>query len=317
LFLAFENLMKTHPSRRIPAVTNLVVFELCARHLCFTQAGQALGLSQGAVSRQVSELEEFLGQPLFLRGPRKLSLLPAGERYAELIRPHLLGLEQAAAELRLQHAQASQVLVSASISFCSKWLVPRLPDLFQTHPNMIINLNPEMGFGDSNSNTVDVMITQRETPPASADASELLLPMYGSAFCAPQLMRGCDTLELEGLMRLPLLYQIEAPNAWQDYVSDAGHPEIAVPAGIANRSFIVNIEFALAGLGVALLPEYLVEEELSRGRLVRAHAHRFDTERAYYLICNEARRNRPQVVTFCEWVAAQALACRNRLHMNS
>jgi DNA-binding transcriptional LysR family regulator len=314
--LAFEKLMKTHPSRLIPAVTNLVVFELCARHLSFTRAGQTLGLSQGAISRQVSELEEFLGQALFQRGQRKLSLLPAGKRYAELIRPHLHGLEQATNELRLSHSQTRVVRVSVPISLCTAWLVPRLPKLYQTHPDLLVNVSPEMGFGDSNPNAVDVMIVQRETPPSATDASEFLLPIYGSALCAPQLMRGRARLELAELLCLPLLHHVEAPNLWAEFVADAGHPEMIAPPGVANLSFIVNIQFALAGMGVALLPEYLVEKELASGQLVRAFDHSFNTGRAYYLTCNEGRRHLPQVMEFREWISDQALECRQSAAVN-
>jgi DNA-binding transcriptional LysR family regulator len=310
LHLAFQNLMKTHPSRLIPAVTNLVVFELCARHLSFTRAGHALGLTQGAVSRQVSELEEFLGQPLFQRGQRKLSLLPAGRRYAELIRPHLSGLEQATTELRLSHEHTNVVRVSIPISACSAWLVPRLPHLYANHPDLIVNLSPEIGYGDSTPNGVDVMVVQRETPPASSESAELLLRIYGSALCAPQLMQGRNALGLDELMQLPLLHHVEAPDMWKEYVTRAGRPDIVAPAGVANLSFIINIQFALAGLGVALLPEYLVEKELASGQLVRVNGHRFHSQRAYYLICNEARSHWPQVVAFREWIMSRALECR-------
>ena len=150
------------------------------------------------------------------------------------------------------------------------------------------------------------------TPPAPTEIAEFLLPINVSAVCAPQLMGARATLELEDLLRLPLLHYVEAPTLWQDYVNDAGRPDIAAPGGVTNLSFIVNVQFALAGLGVALLPEYLVEDELASGRLVRAHAHRFKTGRAYYLLVAEARRHWPPAVAFHEWITRQALECRSR-----
>ncbi|MFZ4480583.1 MAG: LysR substrate-binding domain-containing protein [Rhodoferax sp.] len=304
--------MKTHPSRLIPAVTNLLVFEVCARHLSFTRAGQTLGLSQGAVSRQVSELETYLGQPLFVRAQRSLSLTPAGQHFIEQIGPHLKGLEEATIALRLGRAQAGVLRVSASVSLCNRWLVPRLADLLRSHPELVISLSPEWGFGDNSPGTSDVMLVQREYAPLATEGAELLLPIYGSAVCAPQLLAGATTLGLEELLRLPLLHYVEAPNMWQDYVNDTGRPDIAAPAGASNTTFIVNIQFALAGLGVALLPEYLVEEELASCRLVRAHVHRFKTGRAYYLVCPETRRHSPPVLAFRQWIVQQAQACRDR-----
>lgn len=306
--------MKTHPSRRIPAVTNLLVFELCAHHLSFTRAGQALGLSQGAVSRQVSELEAYLGQPLFLRAQRTLSLTPAGQRYAELIRPHLQGLERATTDLRLGQARAGVLRVTVSISLCNRWLVSRLPALLRMHPELVINLSPEMGFVDENLGSADVKVVHRESAPSPlpGETWELLLPIHCSAICAPQLMAGRATLALDQLMQLPLLHYIEAPHIWQDYVNAAGRPDLVAPAGVTNVSFVVNIQFALAGLGVALLPEYLVEEELASGRLVRANVRRLMTGRAYYLMYTESRRLWPPAVLFRQWITEQAQECRSK-----
>lgn len=306
--------MKTHPSRRIPAVTNLLVFELCARHLSFTRAGQSLGLSQGAISRQVSELEAYLGQPLFSRTQRNLSLTPAGQRYADLIRPHLQGLERATTDLRLGQARAGVLRVTVSISLCNRWLVSRLPALLRTHPDLVINLSPEMGFVDENLVTADVMVVHRATPPSPlpTENCELLLPIHCSAICAPQLLGGRVTLTLDELLRLPLLHYIEAPHIWQDYLNDAGRPELLASPGVTNVSFVVNIQFALAGLGIALLPEYLVEDELASGRLVLAYEHRLMTGRAYYLQYTEARRHWPAALLFRQWITEQALECRRR-----
>ena len=318
--LAFEKLMKTHPSRRIPAVTNLLVFELCARHLSFTRAGQILGLSQGAISRQVGELEDYLGQALFLRSQRSLGLTPAGLRYAALIRPHLQGLEQATAEMRQGQARASVLRVSVSISLCNRWLISRMPDLLRRHPDLAISLSPdlvttrspEMWFVETELGAADVQIVHRAMPPPASENAELLLPIPCSAICAPQLLAEAAPLDLEGLLRLPLLHYAEVPGLWQEYVNDAGRPDLAVPAGPANVSILVNIQFALAGMGVALLPEYLIEEELASGTLVRAYGHRYRTGRAYYLTYPESRRHWPAAVAFREWVAVQARECRQR-----
>lgn len=304
--------MKTHPSRYIPALTNLIVFEHCARHLSFTRVGQKLGLSQGAISRQVIELEAYLGQPLFIRVQRNLILTPAGERYAELIRPHLSGLENATNDLRLEQARAGVLRVSASISLCNRWLVPRLPDLLRTYPELVINLSPEFSFGETQIDSTDILIVQAEKPPPASVHASLLLPMHCSAICAPQLLGWRTTLTADELLRLPLLHLIEAPRLWQDFLDNAGLSHMRAPVGVNNTSFILNIQFALAGLGVALLPEYLIEDELASGQLVRAFNHRYQTERAYYLTFSESRCHWPPAMQFCDWISGQARACRQR-----
>ena len=298
--------MKTHPMRHIPAVTNLVVFDVCARCLSFTRAGQQLGLTQGAVSRQVSELEAYLGQALFSRTQRRLELTPAGQRYATQVRPLLQGLEQATTDLALSLANQSVLRVALSASLCNLWLMPRLPQLLRAHPGLIVNLAPEMGFVDDDRSGADVRIVHRQTEPEESKTSDYLMPINFGAYCAPQLLSGRREVDLEQLMGLPLLHLHEGPGLWQQFLDSANRPDLLAPAGSTNVSFMVNVQLAATGVGVALAPDYLVEVELAAGTLVRAHPHLYRSGRAFYMSYNELRLDWPPLQVFRSWILAQA-----------
>lgn len=297
--------MKNHPSRSIPAITNLVVFDACARQLSFTRAGKAIGLTQGAVSRQILELEAYLGQALFVRGPKSLRLTEAGKQYAGQIRPHLDALEQATRAQQSGREPSRTLRVTASVSLCNQWLVKRLPDFLAAHPDLSVSLHPEMGDAGAAPEDSDLAILNRPLAPAD-HPSELLFPINVIPVCAPALLAGRAALQLRELLDLPLLHYAEAPQTWTDYAHAAGLPGIHVPVQSASTSFMVHIQSALAALGVALLPEFLIADELAAGKLVRAHGFCLRTRHAYHLVDLKPQGPGSPVLLLREWLLQQA-----------
>ena len=129
--------------RRVcPSVQELKAFEATARHMSVTRAATELCVTQGAVSRQILNLENWLGIALFERVKQRLVLTQAGQTYLAQIRPSLLALETATIELRAS-AGASGVLNLACVpTFGAKWLIPRLPDFKRLHPDISVSFVP-------------------------------------------------------------------------------------------------------------------------------------------------------------------------------
>lgn len=301
--------MKNHPSRSIPAITNLLVFDACARYLSFTRAGQALGLSQGAVSRQVIELEQFLGDTLFTRHPRALELTTLGQAYAQRIRPHLAGLEAATRAIQNKDLETNVLRVAASMSLCHQWLVQRLPDFLANHDGITVNLRPDTGERTDRFEDIDIALINRPQPPADVTA-EVFLPVKVVPVCAPQLLANRGRVSVSQLPDLPLLHYEEAPLSWLEYVNAAGNAASSVPVRQVNASFVVNIQAALAGLGVALLPQFLVSDDLRDGRLVQVHDFALQTRHAYYLTYPQGGMHSPPVAAFRRWLLSQVAPWR-------
>eukprot|EP01038_Epipyxis_sp_PR26KG_P019420 gene19420-27512_t len=113
---------------------SLLCFEASARLGSFTAAAQDLHLTQGAVSQQVKQLEDWLRRPLFLRTPRALVPTPEGKWLAVVLRESFDAIESTLAQMR-QPAEAATATLSCSPSFAMSWLTPRLGDFFRQHPH--------------------------------------------------------------------------------------------------------------------------------------------------------------------------------------
>ena len=126
--------------RKLPGTELLIAFETAARHQSFTRAAEELSLTQSAVCRQISALEEFLGVQLFNRIKKRVSLSEAGQLYARQIRESLRKIEHDTLSL-MAHRGAGGVLELAVIpTFATRWLIPRLGDFKASHPGITLDL---------------------------------------------------------------------------------------------------------------------------------------------------------------------------------
>src|SRR6187551_3842476 len=134
-----ECMNRMHKPRDLPSLDLLKAFEAAARRLSFTKAGAELFLSQSAVSRQIQQLEEQLGVQLFLRRTRALLLTDAGQRYFRAVAQVLEQLRDATVRLGAA-SQARTVTVTTTVTFAALWLVPRLADLQEKHPEVAVHV---------------------------------------------------------------------------------------------------------------------------------------------------------------------------------
>src|SRR3954470_13163500 len=131
---------KTHA---LPALDLLLGFEAAARHLSFTKAGEELYLTQSAVSRQIKELEDQLGVPLFQRRHRALALTEAGQQFYASAAQVLATMRAATERLRAQSGRRRPLSVTTTNSFAALWLVPRLAGFTRTHPGVDVRITAD------------------------------------------------------------------------------------------------------------------------------------------------------------------------------
>jgi len=293
--------MKRGLTRTIPSTESLVIFDAAARHLSFTRAGNELGLTQGAVSRQMLDLEGFLETQLFDRSRRTLSLTESGRDYREAIRPLLDALESATLQAQASKALRRAINLSVAASFCNRWFIPKLPDFLGKYPGTLINVSSRVGHIELDTSPFDAAIVNAAAPPPGVSAMRLF-PIRLTPYAAPALLDGRPPLDAAQLCALPLLHQHEAPKAWRSYFDLLGAPDIRVPAGAQNSLLLVNCEAALSGLGVALLPPEFVETDVQAGRLVNLAGEALVSDRSYWLIWREERADR--IAALRDWFAA-------------
>ena len=298
--------------RKIPSLQALAVFDSAARHQSYTRAAQELALTQSAVSRQIASLEEFLGVALFKRTRHGVFLTQAGAQYARQIAPRLQALERDTLDAMSGHdagASGGTLTLAAVPTFASRWLVPRLIDFTAQHPDIVLHVESRTRpflFSDSEFDAALFALTPAQATQwagthATALMSEVVLPV-----CAPRLLASASDPDATFLAHLPLLQQSTRPEAWRDWFSQAGlTDDSTLPNALAGprfEQFSMTIAAAIAGMGVALVPRMLVDEELTRGTLVVAHPQPLDEERYYYLVQPVGIDEKLPLTKFKEWL---------------
>jgi LysR family glycine cleavage system transcriptional activator len=296
----------THIMRRkIPSLQALACFDAAARHQSYTRAAQELALTQGAVSRQLTALEEFVGVALFKRTRHGVTLTERGRDYAAQVALRLQALEQDTLDVMSTQGRASVLHLAAVPTFATRWLIPRLPDLKQQQPELTVHIETRTRpflFADTPFDAAlfagtPEQVTQWAGTQAVKLFDETVLPV-----CAPSWLQGQNSLSPEAIAALPLLQQSTRMDAWRQWFDAQGVSAVQALSGARFELFSMTAAAAVQGLGVALVPRILIEQELARGDLVVACDRPMTHARAYYLV--HPVRDDPSPVTqvFLDWL---------------
>ena len=294
--------------RKIPATHALLCFEAAARHESYTRAAQELALTQSAVSRQITALEEFLDVTLFRRTRHGVALTDRGAEYATQVAQRLQNLEQDTLDIMSPQSRSGTVHLAAVPTFATRWLIPRLPQLAAQHPEITIHLEtrtrPFM-FSDAIFDASLYAGTVQQVANWAGTRSVRLMDEDVVPVCRPHWLAGQAALTPQALAQLPLLQQTTRPDAWRLWFEAVAVSAPHALAGPRFELFSMTAAAAACGLGVALVPRLLIEPELQRGELVLACPQAPLSERAYYLITPERDGERPAVSLFRDWMLTQ------------
>ncbi|SHF37793.1 transcriptional regulator, LysR family [Ruegeria intermedia] len=290
--------------RLFPSISSLRALEALDRLGSASAAADELSLTQSAVSRQLQTLEAQLGVRLIQRDRKRLTLTSAAQEYVAEIRQSLNQIAQAS--LRLHVTPAGGTLHLAILpTFGMRWLVPRLPDFARLHPDITINMSTRLRPFNFATEPFDAAIHFGE--PDWPGTERLLLKVERVVpVCAPALLPSGAPKDAAELLKLPLLHIQTRPRAWRDWFAQQG---ITVPSpllGTFHDQFTTINQAAVHGLGVALLPSYLIEQDLATGRLIMTFTGAVETMGAYYLVWPSTKSGDPSLREFRHWLASQA-----------
>jgi LysR family glycine cleavage system transcriptional activator len=288
---------------RHPPISALVGFEAAARLGSFTRAAAEVCLTQGAVSRQVQLLESFCGVPLLERTRQGLRLTDAGRGYLEEVRPLLQRLQLATDRLRTHQGRAGVLHLSVPPSFGSYWLVPRLPQFIAAHPEVALHLSTQVGpMPDLRYRGLDAAILYTAEPPEGC-AGQTVLPLTLHAYAAPALLRAVAGEGAARVCGLPLLQSSTLLAAWPQWLQAAGVDAARCRYGPQFELLSHGLEAAIAGVGVALLPEWVTADAVRTRRLQRVSRQGITTQASYQLCCAAQRAGTAPMRTLHAWLA--------------
>ncbi|MES2682600.1 MAG: transcriptional regulator GcvA [Pseudomonadota bacterium] len=293
----------------LPSLNALRAFEAVARHQSFRRAAEELFVTPAAITHQIKQLEAVLGLALFERHNRKVTLTPAASASLPQLQQGFDSLRIAVADL-LRHGKAPALTVSASPTFASRWLMPRLQGFLSQHPGIDVRLlasgNPA---AESTERDIDIRFTSENL---SGPLVDLLFRIEIVPMCRPEMLIGPPALRSPKDLRHATLLHGDGRDpsrvgtAWVRWLQRAGVTGIDARRGVQFEHSALALDAAADGLGITLASPILATAELASGRVVIAFPQAMPLDTAYYLVTSEQAMQRPEVAAFHRWLLNEA-----------
>lgn len=253
--------------RRLPPLHSLRAFEATARLASVSAAAEELSVSHSAVSQQIKVIEDYFGQRLFDRRGRRVEPTPAALSYLEDVRAALDRIALASDRLA-HHRSIRAVQINATPSFALRWLIPRTAFFQIDNPDLQLSISTSTSDGIDHLDMPQDFIFRRDAMEREGHVCRRLLDDSSTALVSPEFMARYAPRAPADLVETPLLHARTRPNDWEAWFQSAG---VAVPNTVGG-AFLDNIFLTVAaaanGVGVAIAPLVLVEDDLESGRLI-------------------------------------------------
>jgi LysR family glycine cleavage system transcriptional activator len=293
-----------------PQMPWLRSFVVTARHGSISRAAVALHLTQGAVSKQIMELEQSLGVALFTRARKRQFVSAAGQRYLPAVQAALAQTESATLELLAHGNQGRALHVYCVPTFAAKWVIPRMVHLNALHTSITVDFVHTSRAQDFNGLDLDCAI--RYGNGDWQDASSDYLAGREVVLIAPSKPnKGAALRQRADIAKHTLLHHFQVPDAWPQWCLAQGLSAISTQQGPVLDNYNSLIRAVMAGLGLALVPACLVREEIEAGLVsapLAAELVPYQTMTGYFLCCPRARTCTPALTVFRQWLLDEAKA---------
>lgn len=297
-------------TRRLPPLNAVRAFEAAARHGSFLLAAHELRVTPGAISHQVKVLEGFLGVRLFHRLQRGIVLTEVGTNYLAGTRDAFDRLATATEQLAIG-SRTRPLRISALPAFAEKWLVPRLQQFQEQHPEIDVRLAADAEVIDFVTRDYDVGLryTDGRHPGLRVD---LLLEEEIFPVCSPALLRGPRPLRRPAdLAGQTLLYDVHWQEDWRLWLGAIGLSDLQPRQESRFTLYSMALEAAVRGGGVLIGHSAMIADDLAAGRLVAPFSERVPAPHAYYLAYPKWAEGRQAVQSFRSWLASAVAAFKH------
>ena len=309
-----------------PSLIALRCFDTSARLGSFTKAADEIHLTQGAVSHQILGLEARLGVALFVRRNAGVQLTTAGMAYWAEISAALRQIERATQDMVTHKGEGGVLNLCVASSFATHWLIPRLSSFVAAHPEVTLNLSTRIGPVDFASSAHDAAIEFCEGNAVGLQ-SVPVLPLELLAYASPSLRRSLpnshraeakfksktkskaksNIADLQVLLQTyPLIRHTTVASAWSGWLHVADLqttiPAAKLVAGPQYDLLSMALNGAIAGLGIALLPEYVAQSAVASGQLEQLSDKLWRAEKSYYLRYPNWKSNLAALQRFQHWL---------------
>lgn len=270
----------------------------------FRDAAAELNVTRPAISHQIRALEEAVGVTLFERGSRPARLTDAGRSYFPVVRDAFDTLERATRTLAPAD-RPDQLVIQVYLTAALKWLIARLYDFEQRHPDLHVRLSTSYVDWDFDRDHADVgFILSRSQVPGLH-----YRPLFRSILspvCNPALLSGKSALASPADLTRHTILQVDgAEEDWRLWLDAAGVDGVELADRVSFDTYILAQQAAEDGRGVAMTIGPFARDELSTGRLVEPFDLKVPHWHLWQLVCTEEARHEPKIRLFEEWLADQ------------
>jgi len=285
--------------RRIPSITALLCFEAAAKTEGFARAAETMNITQSAVSRQIQQLEAFVGQSLFIRAKQRVKLTAAGKTLLADLSPLLEDLELTILKTKTHDSAEGTLNIGTYPTLGSRWLMPLIMGPEANKIRHTLNLVTYLQNSEIDPSLVDLAIAQGHGRWTGYRADHLMsetLVVVGSPAEFPEPLT-----DQENLLDHRILQHSTRPLSWQIWFNEQGLELPRKIIGPMFSQFDMLIDATRNGFGIAIIPEILVRSELQQGSLVKVHSYEATTQSAYYLLTPEAKVGVVRIEQMRKW----------------
>ncbi len=288
--------------RNTRLIRGLQYFDAVARYQSVKRAAEELGVSQSAVSHQLRELTEVLGEQLIVRTGRGISLTPTGRRLAKRLATAFSGLQSSLDDIIGSDRTSLRLAVCSS--FGPGWLVPRLASFYAAHPDIDLQLRLYAQDPDLTAQVADAFITAQEVKPGFAAVhlfDEMLMAVAPAKLWAVVQKRG-------GVPLITTDIDMERPGKdWRDYCKLTGRTLTDLQSGsfLQCSHYTLALDMARAGLGIALVPDFLAEREIAAGAVRPLDRALLTSGRRYHLCFKKSRARESVIKSLVHWFKSE------------
>ena len=296
--------MKIHS----PSMSELHALTTAVRLGSFTKAAETLCVTQGAISRAIARLEAHFGQPLLSRGAQGITLTAAGRQLVEATMAPLQAIESVSAELRAPPGR-QQLNLAVIPTLASAWLVPRLPEFHQQHPEISLSFSAYRRDEDFSNPTPHAAILSGVPGQWPHWRCDYLVGREIVVICHPDRLQA---RRAQGRWATPaelldetLIYHANAPDNWAHWFKSVGvTAQPKLDTALDQISIIARA--VMANMGIAVLQRSLINDEVQSGRVVVPFDIPVSLERGYVLCSPAQRKDHPALDAFRTWVLGLA-----------
>lgn len=289
--------------RSLPPLHALRAFEAAARCMSFSKAADELCVTQGAISRHVQGLEDWLGMPLFRRLTRRVELTEEGRALLPVLTESFDRMAETTARLK---TRGRDLRIRVAYSYGIRWLMPRLSRFQAQHPDVQVRVTVAWRGGhELDPQEFDAAIAFCPEPPRGYAVE--IQPERLTVVCPPAL---AERLRVPAdLAHIPLLHGCSGGQDWRRWLTEARLPEFeALDRGAVFDAMDPALQAAASGLGATVADRVLATEDIAAGRLAVPFPEIEASSGSYWFVCPEAAKDRPSIAAFRAWLLEEAQA---------